>query len=213
VLRTSFDAPRSDLEWQDFLRQQRFGLVVAAGTGREIPVITPTHYIFDGDKKIEFHVHRSNPFLQALAEKPIATLTVIDASSFIPSSWNSEPDEDPAWSAPTSYYAATHATGETSLMTGEQLADLLNRQTHEFQPEVEIHKVEVGSSYFGRALAAIVGVRVVINHVEAKFKFGGNRTARHRLQIAQNLLARGEKGDAAAVFHLLRRTDFAEGGS
>ena len=63
------------------------------------------------------------------------------------------------------------------------------------------------------ALAAIVGVRIVINHVEAKFKFGGNRTARHRLQIAQNLLARGEKWDAAAVFHLLRRSDIAEGGS
>jgi transcriptional regulator len=56
-------------------------------------------------------------------------------------------------------------------------------------------------------------VRIVINQVEAKFKFGGNRTARHRLQIAQNLLARGGKGDAAAVFHLLRRTDLAEGGN
>ena len=146
MLRTSFDAPRSDREWQDFLRQQKFGQAVAAGTGREIPVITPTHYIFDGDKQIEFHVHRSNPLLQALAEKPVATLTVVDASSFIPSSWNSEPDEDPTWGAPTSYYAAAHATGQTSLMTGEQLADPLNRQTYEFQPEVQIHKVEVGNS-------------------------------------------------------------------
>jgi transcriptional regulator len=213
VLRTSFDAPRTDREWQDFLRQQKFGQVVASGTGREITVITPTHYIFDGDKQIEFHVHRSNPLLQALAEKPLATLTVLDASGFIPSSWNSEPDEDPTWSAPTSYYAAAHATGETSLMMGEQLADLLNRQTHEFQPELKIHKVEVGNSYFGRALAAIVGIKIVINHVDAKFKFGRNRTARHRLQIAQNLLARGGKDDAAAVFHLLRRTDFAEGAS
>ena len=210
MLRTSFDAPRDDREWQDFLRQQKFGQVVASGTGREIPVITPTHYIFDGDKQIEFHVHRSNPILQALAEKPVATLTVVDASCFIPSSWNNEPDEDPAWGAPTSYYAAAHATGETSLITGEQLADLLNLQTHEFQPEGNTHRVVLGNSYFGRALAAIVGVKIVISHVDAKFKFGGNRTATHRLQIAQNLLARGEKGDASAVFHLLRRTNFAE---
>lgn len=110
MLRTSFDAPRSDREWQDFLRQQKFGQVVASGTGREVPVITPTHYIFDGDKQIEFHVHRSNPLLQALAEKPVATLTVVNGSSFIPSSWNSEPDEDPAWSA-TSYYAARSCHG------------------------------------------------------------------------------------------------------
>ena len=91
-------------------------------------------------------------------------------------------------------------------MMGEQLADLLSRQMHEFQAEEKTHTVEVGNSYFGRALAAIVGVKIVINHVDAKFKFGGNRTARHRLQIAQNHLARGEKGDASAVFHLLRRT-------
>jgi transcriptional regulator len=128
-----------------------FGQVVASGIRRKIPVTTQTHYIFDGDKQIEFHVHRSNPLLQALAENPVAPLTVVDASSFIPSSWNTEPDEDPAWSAPTSYYAAAHATGETALMAGEQLADLLNRQTHEFQPEVKIHKVDVDSSCFGRA--------------------------------------------------------------
>jgi transcriptional regulator len=213
VLRTSFDAPRNDQEWQDLLRRQKFGQVVACGIGREIPVITPTHFIFDGNKHIEFHVHRSNPLLRALEEKPFATLTVVDAFSFIPSSWNNEPDEDPAWAAPTSYYAAAHVSGETSLIMGEKLAHLLNRQTHEFQAEVEIHKVEVGSSYFGRALAAIVGVSIVINHVEAKFKFGGNRTTRHRLQIAQNLLARDKRGDAAAVLHLLRRADFAEGGN
>jgi len=97
-------------------------------------------------------------------------LTAIDASSFIPSSWNSEPDDDLAWGVPASYYAAVHASGETSLMTGEQLADLLNRQTHEFQPELKIHKVEVGNSYFGRALSAIVGVKIVINQVVGQFE-------------------------------------------
>ena len=55
-------------------------------------------------------------------------------------------------------------------MTGEQLADLLNRQTHEFQPELKIHKVEVGNSYFGRALSAIVGVKIVINQVVGQFE-------------------------------------------
>src|ERR1700683_328461 len=97
-------------------------------------------------------------------------LTAIDASSFIPSSWNSEPDDDPAWSVPASYYAAAHASGETSLMTGEQLADLLNRQTHEFQPELKIHKVEGGKCYFGAALSDMVGVKIVINQVVGQFE-------------------------------------------
>ena len=100
-----------------------------------------------------------------------------------------------------------HATGVTSLITSEDLAYLLNRQTRAFQPEENIHRVEVGSSYFGRALGAIVGIKILIRKVDAKFKFGGNRTVRHRLRIAQNLAARGNRGDREAIYHLLRRTD------
>lgn len=95
MLKTSFDAPRDNAEWQNFLREQKFGQVVAMGTGRESPIITPTHYIFDGKEQIELHVHRANPLLQALGENPVATLIVVDAACFVPSSWNSEPDDDP----------------------------------------------------------------------------------------------------------------------
>lgn len=114
MLTTRFDGPLSDAEWQNFLQRQHFGQVVAMGRGREIPVITPTHFIFDGRAEIEFHVQRANPLLQALLERPVATLTIFDAACFIGSSWNCEPGEDTMWSAPTSYYAVVHATGKTS---------------------------------------------------------------------------------------------------
>jgi transcriptional regulator len=95
-------------------------------------------------------------------------------------------------------------------MTEPQLADLLNRPVQYFQPSEKVSPVEVGRSFFGRALGAIVGIRIAIGHVEAKFKFGGNRTLQHRLAIAQKLAERGERGDCAALSHLLRRTKLEE---
>lgn len=47
MLKTAFDSPVNDGEWQDFLKQRSFGQVVAMGVGREKPVITPTHFIYD----------------------------------------------------------------------------------------------------------------------------------------------------------------------
>jgi transcriptional regulator len=206
MLKTAFDSAVNDSEWKDLLKRRCFGQVVAMGVGRERPVITPTHFIYDETRGIEFHVRRSNPLLQGISERPLVTMTVLEADSFIPSTWNCEPDEDPLWSPPTSYYAVVHATGEAMAMNESQLADLLNRQVEHFQPSERISTVEVGKSFFGRALAAIVGIRIVIANVEAKFKFGGNRTVRHRLTIAQKLAERGEAGDRAALSHLLRRT-------
>jgi transcriptional regulator len=207
MLKTAFDSPVNDGEWQDFLKQRSFGQVVAMGVGRERPVITPTHFIYNEARGIEFHVHRSNPLLQAISERALVTMTVLEADSFIPSTWNCEPGEDPLWSAPTSYYAVVHATGDATVMNESQLADLLNRQVQRFQPSEKISPVEVGKSFFGRALAGIVGIRIAIGHVEAKFKFGGNRIARHRLMIAQKLAQRGAAGDRAALSHLLRRIE------
>jgi transcriptional regulator len=180
------------------------------GVSRSTPVITPVHFIEGVGGTLEFHLHRANPLLDALRELPRATISVVSAHAFIPSSWNAEPEDDPMWSAPTSYYAAVQVTGTTEFLESEALADHLNREVAFFQPSIPIHHVEPGRSYFGRALAAIVGVRVTIEQVEAKFKFGGNRAKDHRLKIAANLAQRGGPNDIAALAHLLRRTATAE---
>ena len=210
MLKTAPDLPLSEDEWREYLFREAFGQVVAVGVNRNTPVITPVHFIEGAGGTLEFHLHRANPFLDALRELPRATMSVVSAQAFIPSSWNAEPEEDAMWSAPTSYYAAVQATGTTEFLESEALADHLNREVAFFQPSVSIHRVEAGRSYFGRALAAIVGVRISIEQVQAKFKFGGNRAKEHRLTIAANLAQRGAPNDLAALAHLLRRTVTAE---
>lgn len=44
-----------------------------------------------------------------------------------------------------------------------------------------------------------------ITAATAKFKYGGNKDAAHRHQIAEHLSERGGRSDDAARTHLLRR--------
>ncbi len=52
MLKTASDSPVSDAEWKDFLKHRSFGQVVAIGAGRERPIITPTHFIYDETREL-----------------------------------------------------------------------------------------------------------------------------------------------------------------
>ncbi|MFI5254272.1 MAG: FMN-binding negative transcriptional regulator, partial [Candidatus Limnocylindrales bacterium] len=51
----------------------------------------------------------------------------------------------------------------------------------------------------------IRGVRLAVRSAQAKFKFGGNKSAAHRLLIAERLQERGRPLDLEARDYLLRR--------
>lgn len=206
MLKTALDAALSDQEWRGFLQANDFGQVIATGRQRDLPVVTPTHFLFDGEGTVELHVHHLNPLLQAISERKTVMLSVVGADAYIPTAWNAEAGADPLWSPPTSYYAAVQACGEASIVGDAwELAGLLNRQLRHFQPEGGYHPVEPGANAFGRLLPYIRGVRIHIAVVEAKFKFGGNRTPAHRHRVANLLATRATRHDAEARLHVLRR--------
>ena len=86
------------------------------------------------------------------------------------------------------------------------LAEILRRLMDRFEPEGGSQAIEPGDNPFGKLLSAIRGLRLHVEEVHAKFKFGGNKGADHRLQIADHLGARGGPQDAEARQHLLRRS-------
>ena len=206
MLKTAADEAVDDQEWKNFVAMQDFGQIIAFGIARRHPIVTPCHYVFDGDKKVELHLHRANPLLKAIAESPYVMFSLIAAHVFIPGYWNYAEGSDPAWAAPTSYYAAVQAMGTAQVIDDPQaISDLLNRQMERFQPEGNHHAVEPGDSPFGQMLRSIRGVCMTVAEVNVKFKFGGNHSTAHRLRIADLLLARNGPGDVDAREHLLRR--------
>ena len=201
------DAAISEDEWKTFLAARDFGELIASGRGRDVPVVVPTHFIYDGDRTIRLHLAVPNPVWEALAENPLALVSVFGDYSYIPTQWSANPGAPVEYGVPTSYYAAVQAVVRTrNVDDPDELAEILRAQLAHFQPEGGHAPVEPSGPY-GKLFGGIRGIVGEIEEVRAKFKYGGNKTVEHRMAIADQLEARGTGHDAAARAQLLRRTN------
>lgn len=207
MLLTKQDRPVDDQEWQRFLGENDFGQLIVPSPDGRLPVVTPTHFVFADEprRQVELHLHRQNPAWAALRDSPIAMLSVIGATVYIPTYWNAGADEPSDGVAPTSYYAAVQVSGAAVVIEEpDELAALLLRQLHQHQPEGRHGELRPDGPYW-HLLRAIRGLRIDVENVVVKFKFGGNRDDATRKIIAERLLNRGRPSDLAARELVLRR--------
>ncbi|HET9808817.1 MAG TPA: FMN-binding negative transcriptional regulator [Candidatus Limnocylindria bacterium] len=195
------DEPLSDAEWRAFLAQHDFGELIVPGVGRDLPIVVPAHFFYDGDATVLLHLARPNPVWEALAERPRALLSVFGAYTYIPRHVNQD-----EYGVPTSYYAAVQLACDAEVIDDPaQVAAILERQLAHFQPEGKHAPVEPGENRYGKLLGSIRGIRLAVTNVRAKFKFGANRTVDHRQAIASKLAERGRPLDVEARTNLMRR--------
>ena len=200
------DAALDDDEWRSFLAAHDFGQLIAPGAGRDLPVVVPTHFAYDGDAAVVLHLHRSNPLWAAVEARPEALLSVVGAYAYIPTDWNADPPRLPEWGVPTSYYAAVQVSGPVEPVDDPaELAAILRTQLAHFQPEGGHQPVTAGDNPYGKLLGAIRGLRLQVTDVRAKFKFGGNKPAAFLPSVADHLAERGGPLDLEARAELLRR--------
>lgn len=194
-----------DTEWRDWLSGHDFGQLVAGGAGRDLPVVTPAHFVFDGDRTVVTHLARPNPIWPLLEEHPRALLTVVDDYTYIRADWNTA--ADPAFGVPTSYYATVQLEGDVRLVDDPaSKAALLEKQLRHFETDGARAPVSAASeSPDRRLLPGIRGIEFTITGVRAKFKFGGNKTAEDRERIGAHLAERDGRLDAEALTQLQRR--------
>ena len=197
-----WDAPVDDEEWRALLRAHDFGTLIAAGRSREVPVVVPTHFVYDGDRTVVLHLARPNPLWAAVEENPAVLLHVVADWAYVPAAWKAVGDEDPALGIPTSYYASVQLVGRAQVLAGEELLDVLRTSLDRFEPGSGVADPEVHA----RQLSRIRGLRLVADDVRAKLKYGQNTDAAHQAAVAARLAARAAPGDLAARDHLLRRS-------
>jgi transcriptional regulator len=193
-----------ETEWREFLAAHPFGeLVAGGGPDRRVPVVVPTQYVLDGDDVL-VHLLARNPVWDALAERPVAVLAVSGDWAFVPSSWKAVDGEDPRLGIPTTYYASVQLTGSVTVIEDPGgVAAVLRTQLHGLQPEEDV----VDPSQHAARLRAIRALRMHVDDVRAKFKYGGNVDRDHRAAVLTHLDERGAPGDRAAATHLRRRLD------
>ena len=201
------DAGRDEDEWRAFVAAQGFGHLVASGVGRAVPVVVPTQLLLDGDH-VWLHLAAVNPLLEALAEQPRAVMSVAGDWAYIPAAWKAVGDEDPRSAIPTTYYAAVQLTGQVTVLSDpDEVAAVLRRQLAALEPGADL----VDPRTHGAKLRAIRGLRLDIDEVRVKLKYGGNVDDAHRSAIAERLAERGGPGDAAALAHVRRPPPGASG--
>lgn len=195
-------------DWRSILTAHPFGQVVAPGLGRDLPVVAPCHFAFDGDTTVVTHFARPNPIWAALTESPRALLTVIADEVYVPGRWNAPDGAPPEDGVPTSYYAAVQAACETRIVDDHDgIASILRATVDQLDPDAGLSPITPDAPPFGRLLGAIRGLQLTITEVAAKEKFGGNRPPEHRRRIADELASRAGPNDLTARVRLLRRID------
>src|SRR3954471_15234660 len=118
----------ADAEWRAFVGRRTFGLVIAAGVGRDVPVVTPSPYLLDGDTVL-FHLARPNPVWAALEENAQALFVVTGDDSYVPAAWKAIDGEDPSMGVPTWYYASVQLVGAVTIVDdADTKLALLRRQ-------------------------------------------------------------------------------------
>ena len=201
-----WDAPLDDAEWREWLGRHDFGQVIAPGDRRDVPVVVPTHFLFDGDRTVRLHLARPNPVWAALQERPRALLTVVDDYTYVPSTWGAEPGTPPELGVPTSYYATVQLTCDVRVVDDPaEKAAILSGQLRHHEPSGGYAEPDPTQEHVRRRLPGIRGLVLTVTGVRAKFKYGGNKEPDHRELLAQRLAERDGSADARAREHLLRR--------
>jgi transcriptional regulator len=194
-------------EWQDVLARTDFAQLVTAGLVDGFPVVVPTHFLYDGDATVLLHLARPNPVWAALEADPHAVLALTADYAYVEAAWNANPGTDPSVGVPTSYYTAVQLLCTSEIVDDpDEKAALLATQLAHFEPPDSTRvtpSTDVDSDR--RQLPGIRGLRLHVEAVRAKMKYGGNKTPEHRAGIAQHLAERHGPMDAEARAHLLRR--------
>jgi transcriptional regulator len=206
VLVHPWDAPLDDEEWRGWLLRHDFGQLIAPGDGRDLPVVVPTHFLYDGATTVRLHLAKPNPVWAALRERPRALLTVVGDWAYVPSDWQAAPGTPRELGIPTSYYATVQLSCDVAVVDDpEATAEILRAQLAHLEPAGGYLDPDAAHEHYRRRLPAIRGLVLTVTGVRAKFKYGGNKEPAHREELAEHLAERDGPADAAAREHLLRR--------
>jgi len=182
-----------------FLRQHSFGLLVSTVEGvpfaSHLPLLLETAAQTKGF--LLGHMARANPQWQALACQAVLAIFA-GPHAYVSPSWYEDQQVVPTWN-----YAAVHVYGTAQIVDSrEALRQLVERTVQVYESMLPAPwQLDARASYVDGLLDQIVGFRIAIERVEAKFKLSQNQPLARQQRVAQALAEQG--GEAAAVAALM----------
>jgi transcriptional regulator len=180
------------------IRAHPFGILVSAGLGGLNATHLPTVLKDDGRYGlIECHLARANPHWKDLAAGIEALMIFRGAEGYITPTWYPSKAEH-GKVVPTWNYSVVHAYGHPELMEDkhwlrDHVTELTAQQEHGTAAPWAVS--DAPESFIEIMLRGIIGLRIVIERIEGKWKMSQNREAKDREGVVRGLLARGAGGD------------------
>ncbi|MFG1961218.1 FMN-binding negative transcriptional regulator [Nonomuraea sp. NPDC049028] len=180
-----------------YVKDNQFGHLIAAGRGREVPVVVPTQFLLVDERTIVLHLARPNPIWAAIDENPKVVMSVAGPWAYIPGRWRAEPGVEPELGVPTTFYSSVQLICRAEIVKEtEGKLEILREQLADLEPG------QGDPARMPRLLSGIQGIRLAIEEIRGKFKYDGHKDDAHRQRVAKGLTERGGPGDTSALSHL-----------
>ena len=165
---------------------------------RSAPIADPTALVLVG------HIARGNDHLRALLNSGSSVLAVFEGPwSYVTASWYPRRDMPSTY-----YYTAVHCSGSIELQDEEALDHALEDLTQRMESH---HPAgwstrEIPRGEIIRRFAAIMGFRIHVSKIEAKFKLGQDEPLRDAIAVAEELERRQSPQDQALAALIRKHT-------
>ena len=185
-----------------FGRERAFG--VLAVNGAEGPLISHVPFLLSDDgATAELHLVRSNPIARALTDPSPAAIAVTGPDSYISPDWYGMDDQVPTWN-----YVAVHLRGTLELRLVDELEDLLDRQSAEYEgrllPKHPWTMAKMSAEGKARFLRMILPFRLTVTGVDGTWKFSQNKPDTARLSAADGAAEAGFGAETDALARMMR---------
>lgn len=184
-----------------FIHAHGFATVITNGGGKTMASHLPV--LFDEETNVlRSHMARANEQWKQFASGDEVLCIFHGPHAYISPSWYEQRHTVPTWN-----YAVVHVYGKPSIVDETQLKQIVLDTTTKYESSLpQPWKIPLSEKEIGQMLKAIVGFKIHIVRVEAKFKLGQNRSAEDQEKMLRNLQSGpDDESRALAKFILAQR--------
>ncbi|MHA1128427.1 MAG: FMN-binding negative transcriptional regulator [Alphaproteobacteria bacterium] len=186
----------------EFASQRGFGILSINGEDGPIAAHVPFTISPDGTY-VEAHVMRSNSIARALKTPQKALLSVSGPDGYISPDWYGVEGQVPTWN-----YIAIHLRGELQLLPQDDLRDVLERLSDEFEarlaPKPIWKTAKVPAEALEKMMRMIVPIRLDITSTDSTRKLAQNKPDTARLGAADGLATSNVGSELSALAQMMR---------
>ncbi len=169
-------------EIKDFLSKNAFGILINQVAGRSWATHIPLEFEADGDGNdtLVGHIAKVNPQWKGFTEDEEVLCIFNGPHAYISSSWYKK-EEVPTWN-----YIAVHIYGKLKILNEEEVMASLHRLVAKYEASSKNPvSLKIMSPNTLRQVKGMVGFKIEITDIQAKYKLSQNREQDHPKIISE----------------------------